>query len=570
VKLEDRFERAILDPVMRREVFGVSHRPTSYAFRAAYVLMLAGVLYIIWNFVEAGTVRSAEEFARAGNSLFAWFSFVQFALAVLSGMVLGADLLPRETRSRTLELLLVSPLKPATIVWGKWKACAAFLLLVIFSSAPVLSITVYMGGVAPVEFIGVYAVTIVWGLLAASISLYYSTRFESAYATVGMSGFLMVMYLLFTPCLAMPLQAMAGRGGSSGDLAGAWIHPLFSIYGSIYGKDVLGLYGWVGASTLGAGFTAAFVGMTVGRVGSPWRREAAAMSREASFAAPGPSAAGGNVRHGRSRWLAHALGDRMLERNPLLWKELQWRSRSGFALFVRVALIVLGALSPFFLLIYVGGVREDLVLFIVWSILAGLWPAAAISGAEAFTSEKERNMWEVLMATPLTGFKIVWAKLASRFFRGVAPFMLMLAGALGLAGLTWGGGWDGLGFAFVAHAVFAVFLNVLGAFASLIASRTRTALAVTLLVVFVAVGLLSAVGRASRLSGSPYPMVEMLEQALSPVAFHDAIRRYDAGDTIKVFGPGLAVFLATYGGGTALMLALMLMRPRELGRRYLG
>lgn len=569
---QDTFEWLILDPVMRREVIGVSHRPTAYLFRTAYVIVLAGLLYIIWTFVEAAEFRSVSDYAKAGNDLFTWFAFVQFTLAMMAGFVLGADLLPRETRARTLEVLLVSPVSARAIVWGKWKACAGYLMLVVFSSAPVLAVTVYMGGVQWIDFIGVYTVTIAWSAMAAALSLYYSTRFETAYATVSMSAFLVIMYLFFTLCCGVPFTG----GGMQAYDAGAWVNPIYSIMASIVSHEPIGQLGFIGAASLALIFLCVFLTMTVTRVGSPWRREAAAMSPETAFATPDPGS-GSSVRYGRFKWLM--MGERWLERNPMQWKELQWRSTSGVGMFIKVALIVIAAMSPFFCLMYVSHMREAQVSFIIWVILAALWPAAIVSGAESFTQEKERNMWEVLMSTPLSARQIVSAKLFSRFVKSVGPFLAILALALLGAAVSWQGGFLGLSIALAAHAIFAVFLATLGSFASLVVAKTRSALAIATLVVFVVVGLLSAVTKAWAVGGEDVGVAEFVDMALNPTAYHAAIEEPErglwsvsAGEArgAEAYAAGLAVFATIYGSLTVGMIVLMLARMRELGRRYLG
>lgn len=572
-RVKEGLERLLLDPVMRREVIGVSHRPSSYVFRTAYVVVLAGMLYIIWTFVEGSGTRSYTKYAAAGSRLFAWFAYVQFAMAILAGFVLGADLLPRETRSRTLELILVTPLTPRGIVWGKWKACAAYLVMVVFSSAPVLAITSYMGGVSGVDFIGVYMVTVTWGGLAAAMALYYSTRFETIYATVAMSAFLLVMYLLFSICCGVPFNVASVEGA---EMAVAWINPAWALYGSVTARSWVGELGWIGASVTGVLLTGLFLKLTVDRVSSPWRREAAAMSPDASFATPAPTAAAARPLSGRIKWLT--LSEDMLERNPMLWKELQWRARSGASTFIRVALIVLAAMAPFFCLTLMSGVGKAGVEFMTWAVLLALWSSAVTSGSEAFTVEKERNMWEVLMATPLSARRILSAKLASRV-RAVAPFLGVLAVVLGGTWLSWRGGFRGLAIAFTAHAIFAAFLTTFGMFVSLCVRTTRTALSITGLVFFLMVGLVGAITAAWGISGADRATAEAVDRALNPYAFHGAIVQPENPGgkigltelrTAQTYGRSLIWFGSLYGGATGLMLMLMLSRMRAIGRRYLG
>lgn len=561
----------ILDPVMRREVIGVSHRPSSYVFRTAYVTILGGLLYMIWTFVEAGRFRVYSEFAAAGTRLFAQFSYVQFVLATAAGLLLGADLMPRESRGRTLELLLMSPLTARQVVWGKWKACAAFLMLVIFSSAPVLAVTVYMGGVAPIDFVGVYAATIGWAVLSVALALYYSTRFETATGAVTMSSFLMLMYLLFTPCFSVPFERVG-----DGMMLSGWVNPAMSIYASVYGREISSEFTWIGALGMSLVGVAVFLGMAVKRVASPWRREAAAMSNTATFGAPAP-ATGPGAQHGRFKW--QFFGESLLERNPMLWRDSQWKGRGGAGLFVRACLIVLAALSPFLLMVFLSGFQADSVRNMVWIVLAALWPAAIVSGGEAFTGEKERNMWEVLMATPMTSRQFLIAKLGSRLVKGVAAFLGILFVLLMGAGLGWGGGGFGLFTAFTAHTVFALFLLIFSGFVSLTAARTRTAILATCAVIFLVVGLVptaSAAWSATRGIGDGVPAVA--ELALTPTAYHLAIVAPEHMGGVsdeewylyKTFAGGIVTFVAIYGGASLVLLTLMVTRLRDLGRRYLG
>lgn len=137
---------------------------------------------------------------------------------ILAGMEFGMILfvIPAYTSSaisgererQTLEILLTTSMKPIQIIWGKLLSSISTVLLLVFSSLPVLSLVFTIGGVSLGDLAKYVIMIIVTAVVAGSIGLFFSVIFKrTTVSTVftyggllmvgaGTIAFLLILYLL--------------------------------------------------------------------------------------------------------------------------------------------------------------------------------------------------------------------------------------------------------------------------------------------------------------------------------------------------------------------------------------
>ncbi len=165
-----------LNPVLLREM-----RQRFRTFRtplivSLYLLVVGGLclgyIYLRW--------RHMPGFYQPGRSreLFITLSMVQLILLafVTPGLTSGA--ISAEREKQTLNVLLVTRLKPLGIVAGKMVSSCAFMVLLIVATLPLYNVILLYGGFSPGQMLGVFAFYLVTIFLFGSVGMACSAFFQ--------------------------------------------------------------------------------------------------------------------------------------------------------------------------------------------------------------------------------------------------------------------------------------------------------------------------------------------------------------------------------------------------------
>jgi ABC-type transport system involved in multi-copper enzyme maturation permease subunit len=471
------------DPMMRKEMLGASRRWQTYFFRAMYVGVLGFVVWAVWLGQNRYGSVTYSDLARIGRDLFEAFAWGQLVMVALGGVVLASDMVSKEVRDRTLGIALLTPLGAPRIVLGKWKSCMGYLLLFILSGLPILSVSVYLGGVDWALFGNILAVTLAAAVLCVSLSLWVSTWIRTSYA-----GFVISALLLFAYTIGPLLLLLAAVGPyRMGDFTWAMVYnPAFVIgdllYGGRAGQFPEGAWAICAASC--ALLSLACVVLSIRRTARLGLQE------------PGPALLR-RIFQGMDKWFLRinpwgiTFGGRRTEpyeSNPLLWKEIHFRATGRLRYFTRISLALM--LVAALILRASGNSVIDPGFYVPAAVIAGilLLLTAIGAGSGAFTKEREEGKWDILLTTPLSAPQFVFGKLLGAFAT-TAPALLMflLSVVPAFAAASGAGGGVGHLFAFLfVTGLFYVFVVLASTWFSLWASTTRKAFGLSLfLVIFI-------------------------------------------------------------------------------------
>jgi ABC-type transport system involved in multi-copper enzyme maturation permease subunit len=191
-------------PIFGKELRTTARRRRTYLLRFVYLaalfLVLLGV-YTSTSFKEhSGSVAErAQHEADLGGYFFSAFSmFSIFALMAISP-VLTATAVSSERMSKTLPVLLMTPITSWQIISGKLFSRMLAALTLIGLSLPVLSVVRLLGGVGVEEMLSVIAVCIAASLCAAAVGLFFSTLMNRAYGVILLSYASMLFLYVFFP-----------------------------------------------------------------------------------------------------------------------------------------------------------------------------------------------------------------------------------------------------------------------------------------------------------------------------------------------------------------------------------
>lgn len=399
---------SLLGPIFVREWLTIPRRASHYVLRSAYLGLLWVLGLTAWQ-ATVGWSRTATlgDNARFGVLLFQVFTIVQLTLLLFFSALSAASAIAQEKDRRTFVLLLMTDLRSYEIVLGKLFGSLLQILLFLIGMLPVLTLLMFMGGVAPDQVaqagLVIGSAAIAAGSLGGLIALWREKTFQVLALTV----LFMVLYL----CVVRGLPVVAAwapvQAAEFLRAAPSWLDPFEALHSVLEGVSdessiIVPAYGF---SLLMLGLSVALNAWGIARLrvwnpsGEPiMQRElpsdAEEQDRTKAHAAPGAA---------REVWA-----------NPVLWREMRTRAYGRRPLLVKLAyglvlaLIGVYALEPVFSLAGRGG----------FAAAYGLVPVAVLSfllvsaqSVTAITSERDCGALDLLLVTDLTPQEFIFGKL---------------------------------------------------------------------------------------------------------------------------------------------------------------
>jgi ABC-type transport system involved in multi-copper enzyme maturation permease subunit len=375
-------------PIFRQECLRSARRWQTYLARSLFIAALfAAVLVVWWVRVGPFATLSVGTLARVGEPLFYGIVGTQLALVLLAAPASAAGAICVDRTRGTLAHVLVTDVSAAEIVLGKLAARLTWLLGLVAASAPVLALSILLGGVDPAAVLGAYLVTVGVAVLGCCLGLTLSVWGRRTHEV------LIVAYLIWLLVLLVhPACWLAARSGA------AYVPPWFE-YTSPF---------WLAfAPYLAPGGTdlteqAVFLGVCLA---ASWVLVAFAAANLRRVVIAGLSR--GEVKP-RGRGWRLGLPAPSLDRNPVLWLTCRAGRLTGWT----------GLAWALYLL-----------LAVAFSAVAGLtrWPPSrlgvpalvnsatvsvgllfvAIHSAALLADERARRALDVLLTTPLSSAKIL-------------------------------------------------------------------------------------------------------------------------------------------------------------------
>lgn len=474
----DYAEAAGVDPIVRKEMYGVSRRWTTYLGRTFYVFLLGLVVWMAWKEMNRYSSMEYSQYALLGSRIFIAFAVTQMILIVLAAIVQSSDMISKEIRQQTLGVLFLTPLSPWRIALGKFKSCLGYLSVLLLSGIPVLAISVYLGGVTALDLLAVTGLTVVTCAFCISFSLWVSTYFKGGawglvISIIGLTAYALVpMLLLWMMDFSERDAFQMLRYQNPGIMLGEYFDDRL---GS--SKNLWDRFSWVGSCLFTASMTALMLLLTAARLRTLAQSDRKASMVSRTFTAMDSAFDMNNVlgteiiKSSRDVW----------EGQPFLWKELHTRVTGKLRYLTRICmgLIILLVIG---MLMFVDDLMDEATMIVPFIFMIPMMIFWAIgSGSGTFSKEREENKWDILMTIPLDPHAFVLSKLAGAGM-SLMPMVVLMLVFLGLPLLVWN---TLIPFVpiYVTTFVFAAFVIVLGMFFSMRCATTRKAFAITLSVV---------------------------------------------------------------------------------------
>lgn len=265
-----------MNPMIRKELRQRMRERRGWLLPSLYLVVLGAVVTFAYFLTTDRGTTTGIQGSTVGVALFLTLSYAQLALLLLLAPIFSAGSITIEKEQRTLAGLLTSLLTSGQIWWGKFVSSLLFVLLLLVTSLPVLSMAFAFGGVGPWEIFSATLTTVIILACMSAIGLYCSSAFQRSvhatavsYATVV--AITVVTAIIFFVRLAIYESANRGQGGATGNIwysiplnirAPMYVNPFFFLTASF--APLKQLYpAWVTCACLFIGIGALAVALTL-------------------------------------------------------------------------------------------------------------------------------------------------------------------------------------------------------------------------------------------------------------------------------------------------------------------
>ena len=406
--------KTVKNPLVVRELIGLLRSSQALAIEVGLSLLWAILVLVRWP-TDAQIALAGTEAQR----VFMLLSYGLLASIILLSPVIPASGIVSERQRRTLDLLLISPMSPGAIFFGKFVSSVAGTILILATSIPATVACYGMGGISLMnDVIPLYLILMVVAIQMAALGLYISSCSSTVDAALRMSfgGVLALTILPVAPYLFVR--------GSAGTFA-IWasrlrnLSPIPAVM-QLVGHGDVGSRGTIDDTNLLPTYLClavitifAFAAGTIYRLGRALLdkprssgkmtddRSVAVRSLRRVFFLIDPQ----RRKHGIRPWM-----------NPVMVKEFRCRRFGRLHWLLRliaccavVSLILTYAAT----LGAIGWNAESIggILVVLQGLLIVLLTPSLASGL--ISSERESGGWNLMRVTPLSASRIVIGKLLS-------------------------------------------------------------------------------------------------------------------------------------------------------------
>ncbi len=203
------WNRLSRNPIVYKEFRSRMRQRRALWFIILPLLGAAGLVLLVSLIVlEENNTADFESRRQVGQAVFIVIIGIQATLAMLIAPAISAGALASEHEHQTYDLLRVTLLSARSLVWGKFVASAAFILLLMLLQLPLLSLTFLFGGIEPAEILVHTSVNLASVLYFCSIGILISSLNRRALpATIG-AYVVSALLSIFLPLLLLLLGAL--------------------------------------------------------------------------------------------------------------------------------------------------------------------------------------------------------------------------------------------------------------------------------------------------------------------------------------------------------------------------
>jgi ABC-type transport system involved in multi-copper enzyme maturation permease subunit len=362
-----------IDPIISWEVNKTLRDKRAALLLILYCAFLGGMIYLTWPRGE----KMAMDRALISRNLFSLFSLTQLIAIAIVAPVYAASSFTIEKERGCFDFLVMTPISASRLVSGKLLGAVTFLLLLASASFPMAAACLLLGGISFIEVVNLYVILVCCAFLFAAVGVSTSIRMHRTYMALSVNYLVTIVIML----ILLPIIASSMSSAHSLITVSMLLVPFTLVVAYVILLSACGCLDY------------------------PPEPEKTGLDDDGSPQEMYNFQLRPNAfpdRYLFPPWKGRYLPNRV---NPMMDKELRVEVHGyGSKLVKTVLLFGMAALT-----ILVGFMvyAPALILIFLMTLIAMLGPAFA---AGAITQERERGTLELLRATLLPAYRVVWAK----------------------------------------------------------------------------------------------------------------------------------------------------------------
>lgn len=193
------FKRLFMNPLAVREL-RVACRSWKLVIILTAYLLIQGSIFSIWVYVASNSKGMYEDPTSIGSGLFTTMSAVLVVVVMLVFPAFSSTAIASEHERKSFDLLLLTPLSPWEIAFGKFTAAALQASIFLVATVPLFAIANLFGGIDPAVFFVTVWMLILLSFLISFVGVYASSLVKKAipavlvtYLFAFMLGFVMLV-----------------------------------------------------------------------------------------------------------------------------------------------------------------------------------------------------------------------------------------------------------------------------------------------------------------------------------------------------------------------------------------
>jgi ABC-2 type transport system permease protein len=213
-----------MNPMIRKELRQRMRERRGWLLPSLYLVVLGAVVTFAYFLTTSERGASSIQGSTVGVSLFLTLAYSQLGLLLLLVPIFSAASITIEKEQRTLSGLLTSLLTSWQIWWGKFVASLLFVLLLLVTSLPVLSMAFAFGGIGPWEVFSATLTTVIILACMSAIGLYCSSAFQRSVHATAVTYATVIAISVVTAIVFFVRMAMyeSGHRGQAVSTGGGW------------------------------------------------------------------------------------------------------------------------------------------------------------------------------------------------------------------------------------------------------------------------------------------------------------------------------------------------------------
>lgn len=198
-----------LNPILKKELRLGSRSIKIPMFVMGYDIVLSLIAVISILIISIANREGEADFS---NYLYIYqiIGWTQLGITLIIVPILTAGTISGERERQTLDIMLTTPKKPLSIVWGKMTAALSNYMIFIISSIPIMAIAFILGGLNWFALLGYFAMMIVVAIYVGSIGVFCSSAFKRTIASVVMTFLISFALLIIPYILFLTIVSIAG------------------------------------------------------------------------------------------------------------------------------------------------------------------------------------------------------------------------------------------------------------------------------------------------------------------------------------------------------------------------